>query len=138
MSIRLKTRTNRRSRAQISRLTGGGKAAKVAALAIERTVLDLVTSGYDGQVDPYGFPWPSRQDNKPHPLLDQTGSMRDAFFTLLVGNTVTITNSANYSHFHQLGTDIMPQRAFFPDAGLPIGWATRFNLEITLALKAFK
>jgi len=114
-----------------------GAMVAVAAKAIERTLVDLVEQGYDTKQDPYGAPWPSRQDGLPHPLLELSGNMRDSFCTFVTASSVTIQNSAEYSHFHQFGTSVMPQRSFFPDAGLPFGWKSRINLEITLSLKAF-
>lgn len=107
----------------------------VAAHAVAKSLLDLTDQGFETRSDPYGLPWIARADQLPHPILEETGDMRRNFFTLVTGSTIKISNVSPYGEVHQFGNSRIPQRAFFPDAGLPAGWASRIDENITIALK---
>lgn len=59
----------------------------------------------------YGDKWKARKSFRyEHPLLDDTGKMKNSFNFDVKGDSVIIRNTADYSGYHNEGTRNLPKR----------------------------
>ena len=60
--------------------------------------------------------WPKRKDNRTHPLLQNTGNLRNGFLPSNIRDidvaTIEFFNPVSYGGFHNWGTKYIPKREF--------------------------
>ena len=92
-----------------------------------------IAENFDTQSDPEGIPWPPRRDNKPHPLLQETGKMRAAAtggpgaIEEVAADSLTMGVSLQavpYAGFQNDGTRNIPAREY-----MGVGEATEAECE---------
>jgi len=99
-----------------------------------RECVEIIQDGFEGnfgrQVDSHGVPWPPRKDDKPHPLLHETGALIAATQEGQLSNVTIITGrgfstgidkqadaggirgAAVHNFGHDFGTFAVPQREY--------------------------
>ena len=95
---------------------------RAAAAADKRPLLlamgtAVVGLGKDAFTDAQKRPayWDPRKDDKPHPLLLESGTLEASLRgDRIQGDTVFISSSTPYAATHQLGRDHIPARPFLP------------------------
>lgn len=88
------------------------------------TLLDLITLGFDDQVDPWGNAWAplSQYSRNGQPLRD-TGRLMASFAKEIDGNTLTVGTNVCYALPHQFGATVK--------AGQPAGQASLCGYQTT-------
>ena len=88
------------------------------------TALRQTQQRFSRRVSPEGERWRDRVDNKPHPLLEETGRMRRSIRAVPDGDAVAVTASTEYAAVHQYGTDRIPARPFLGFGGADLAELT--------------
>jgi phage gpG-like protein len=91
---------------------------------IGRSVRRLITEGFEKRQAPDGKAWAKREDDKPHPILEETGKMRRGWRVITSPKGITAKNKMKHTRFHQFGTRTMVARPMVPRKGqqLPERW----------------
>lgn len=102
---------------------------------IAAAVLELIDVEFDNSVDPFSNPWvPLKRPT--HPILIDTGAMREGFSAHVIGDSFQISNSQDYFKYHNWGTQRIPQRMMVPDDVIPKKWEDKVQEIIERNLKA--
>ena len=84
--------------------------------------------------------WAPRKDEKPHPLLLESGTLEASLQgERIQGDRVIISSSTAYAATHQLGRDHIPARPFLPfhkSGEITALGRTRVESALTAALRA--
>lgn len=73
--------------------------------------------------DPYGQRWKPRKNQHPHPPLIKSGRMLGSYSSKANKKSITISNNASYSSYHDQGTKTIDKRPLLPDdRGVPEEW----------------
>lgn len=88
---------------------------------------ELISGTFERQSTPDGVPWKRRKDNKPHRILDETGTLKDFKILDVSEDGHTVGTFADYASYHQEGTRFVDSREFLPDGNLPVSWSNRYT-----------
>lgn len=105
------------------------RAIQGSILAMHADTASFIEERFVTKTDYKGKRWRRRKDNKPHPLLIETGRMKKAGMLRTYGyktintsrvppvriTTIRYHNRTPYAHKHQHGTNFIPRRSFIPD-----------------------
>jgi phage gpG-like protein len=90
---------------------------------VGRRVRSLISEGFEARQAPDGKAWAKRADDKPHPILEETGKMRRGWRVITSPKGITAKNKVKHTRFHQFGTRTMTARPMVPMRGrLPDKW----------------
>ena len=133
--IEMKLRRRGKGIRQKLKLFVSGRARAVAQEAVASTLLELIDEGFDNRSDPYGFSWAPHVIPVDHEILEDTRALREGFYSVVLGNEVSIQNAVGYAGVHQAGSARIPRRAMLPYGPLPAPWSERIDQNVAFALK---